>query len=503
MSLFKNALLENWNRVHSALAEQKRSDQLLRRLGYLAVQSMRNGAAIMRRCREQIRDSIKMHTHYGPVGDFIHNVKTLQVRLQKRSSIGTPRSISSSLQYTEGYNPSNDTFPPSLQHKLKRIKDSNRIDNNLFGNPPTIIFISFSIPRPHNTSSDFRLFNILKILLSNKCKIEFIYCSTHFNDSTYAKAFGEDIIFRHLPLNRDHYVRIIAEKNPEYVWLTELWRMDYVKFMTKLAQSLTKRCPSSKVIVDTVDFHFKEFYRKYEWTKDQDDLTRANQFLENEQTLYRTADTVVVISKEEKKDIQDKIMGISNFEVIPNIHNMLDASRPYSRRRNICFVGNFGNKHNVDAVTYFLEEIFESILRKNLQVEFHVLGHSSDKYRNIFHSPNVRVIGSLRDLHKALTYYKLFVCPMTYGAGMKGKVGGAIAAGVPVVTTSIGAEGFPVRDGQECFIADSPTEFAEKCNQCLNDPVVWHNFSVRSRLMVAEHFSPSAVALKLKNLLSD
>ena len=86
---------------------------------------------------------------------------------------------------------------------------------------------------------------------------------------------------------------------------------------------------------------------------------------------------------------------------------------------------------------------------------------------------------------------------------MKGKIGGAIAAGVPVVTTSIGAEGFPVRDGQECFIADSPMEFAEKCNQCLNDPVVWHNFSVRSMLMVAEHFSPSAVALKLKNVLSD
>ena len=110
MSLFKNALLENWNRVHSVLAEQKRSDQLLRRLGYLAVQSMRNVAAMMRQCREQIFDSIKMHTYYGSIGDFIHNAKTLLVRLQKRSSVGTPRSISSSLQHREIYNPFNDTF---------------------------------------------------------------------------------------------------------------------------------------------------------------------------------------------------------------------------------------------------------------------------------------------------------------------------------------------------------------------------------------------------------
>jgi glycosyltransferase involved in cell wall biosynthesis len=89
---------------------------------------------------------------------------------------------------------------------------------------------------------------------------------------------------------------------------------------------------------------------------------------------------------------------------------------------------------------------------------------------------------------------------MIYGAGMKGKIGGAIAAGVPVVTTSIGAEGFPFRNGKECFIADSPEEFVEKCNQCLEDPVLWHNFSVKSRLVMAENFSPSAVARKLQKI---
>ena len=91
---------------------------------------------------------------------------------------------------------------------------------------------------------------------------------------------------------------------------------------------------------------------------------------------------------------------------------------------------------------------------------------------------------------------------MTYGAGMKGKIGGAIAAGVPVVTTSIGAEGFPFTDSQDCFIADSPGAFAEKCNQCLEDPVLWHNFSIKSRLMIAENFSPVVVARKLEKIFS-
>ena len=253
---------------------------------------------------------------------------------------------------------------------------------------------------------------------------------------------------------------------------------------------------------DTVDFHYKEFQRKYELTGDSDDLTRANEFLKNEKILYRKADCIVVISQEEKKDIQDNISNIEKIEVVPNIHEILFNTGPYSKRKNICFVGHFGNTHNVDAVTHFIENIFPFILKKNPGVEFHVLGYSSDRYKKRFESTNVKVIGGLKYLEEALTYYKLFVCPMIYGAGMKGKIGGAIAAGVPVVTTSIGAEGFPFRNGEECFIADSPKEFAERCNQFLRDAVLWYNFSVKARLMVVENLSPGVVAKKIRTVLS-
>ncbi|NIA30110.1 MAG: glycosyltransferase [Actinobacteria bacterium] len=273
--------------------------------------------------------------------------------------------------------------------------------------------------------------------------------------------------------------------------------------MAEFVGELKASSTSSKLIVDTVDFHYKEFHRKYEVTENPDDLKRANEFLENEKILYRTADTVIVVSQEEKKDIQDKIAGVKKIEVVPNIHEIFDTARPYNKRKNICFVGHFGNKHNVDAVTYFIENIFHLILERNPGVEFHVLGYSADKYRHTFGSANVKVIGGLKYLDEALTYYKLFVCPMTYGAGMKGKIGGAIAAGVPVVTTSIGAEGFPFRNGEECFIADSPKEFSERCNQCLEDPVLWHNFSIKARLMMAENFSPAAVAQKLQKTLAE
>jgi glycosyltransferase involved in cell wall biosynthesis len=378
----------------------------------------------------------------------------------------------------------------------------NTINNHILNNSPHITFISYSLPRFDKTSSELRQFNLLKILLKNKCEIDYLYSAQHPDDRKYAKILKGNIRFKYFKLDQKSYLKSIADQDPDYVWITELWRLNYIRSIVELTCRLRKLKPSFNIIVDTIDFHYKEFYRKYEISNNPDDLESANDFLENESVLYKLADTVIVISEEEEKDIQDKISGIRKLQIVPNIHKISDSVRPYSKREHICFVGNFGNNHNIDAVRNFIDNIFPLILNSNPLIEFHVIGYRSNEYRKAFRSPNVKVIGPLKYLDKALLHYKLFVCPMTYGAGMKGKIGSAIAAGIPVVSTTIGTEGFLFRDGEECFIADSAEEFADKCIQCLSDPILWHNFSVKSRLKVAESSSPAVVAEKLKNILS-
>jgi len=105
------------------------------------------------------------------------------------------------------------------------------------------------------------------------------------------------------------------------------------------------------------------------------------------------------------------------------------------------------------------------------------------------------------DLAQALARYRVFVCPMTYGTGLKGKIGMAAAAGLPIVSTSIGVEGFGFTDGNECFIADDAEEFAMKTWQVHEDRVTWHNFSFQGVLAMAERFSPRAAARALNELL--
>lgn len=162
----------------------------------------------------------------------------------------------------------------------------------------------------------------------------------------------------------------------------------------------------------------------------------------------------------------------------------------FHERRNICFIGDFSYTEDMDAVIHFLRDIFVFILKRHW-VEFHIVGKNTERCSSIVSRiPNVKCINSVKNPEEILANYKLFVCPMTQRGGLKGKIGIAAAAGLPVVTTSIGAGEFPVRDGEECFIADSPFEFAEKCNQCLSDPIAWHNFSMKAKLMAAENSSP-------------
>jgi len=399
-------------------------------------------------------------------------------------------------------NANRDNIPASLKHKLEQAQKRFHTIDNVFSKPLNIVMVSDYLPRFDKTSADYRIYNIITILLANNCRIFYLYGTKTHKDQQYRKAFNGNISFHDHGINVKTCLDLIAQNNCDHIWITSLWRLRYVEFAASLLNGLKRWQLDATITVDTMDFHAKEYFRKYDWTKSEDDLTRAQRFLALEKKIYPQANVVVVISKEESEDIRKEIPKIKSIKTIPNIHENFRFSRPYDKRSNICFVGHFGNQHNVDAVTYFLEKIFTNILKEIPNEEFHVIGYGSERLKETFQGRNVRVIGSVKHIKEALARYKLFVCPMIYGAGMKGKIGLAIEAGTPVVTTTIGAEGFPVVNGQHCFVSDEPDRFAKDCVRCLSEPETWYRLSVNATVMAAENYSPGIVAQKLHSLLS-
>ena len=371
--------------------------------------------------------------------------------------------------------------------------------------PLRIAFVDTNTPCYDMGSSSQRIHQIVKILVARGHRIDYLYTKHFKSDGKYKAAYDGAVTFiKILPtINsiRD-YLHFNHVEDVDCVWITNLWALDYTEFAIELVQWLRENCPRTKIIVDTMDLHYKKHMRRFELSGDPQDRETATRFLELERKLYPLADRVLAVTEVEKRDILAQVAVPCNVEVIPNIHDVLPEDPPLHQRRHMCFLGAFRIGHNLDAIIWFMKQVYPRIVEKAPAVEFHILGHGNESFRETFEAyPNVKVIGYVENAEQAVAQYRLFICPMIYGAGMKGKLGTAAAAGTPFVTTTIGAEGFDFIDGRHCFIADDPAEFADKCLRLLQDDAIWARFHTNSKDLLSRRFSVGAVGRTIDVLL--
>jgi glycosyltransferase involved in cell wall biosynthesis len=117
-------------------------------------------------------------------------------------------------------------------------------------------------------------------------------------------------------------------------------------------------------------------------------------------------------------------------------------------------------------------------------------------------SENVVVTGYVRDLAPYLESTLVSLAPLRFGSGMKGKIGEAMAWGIPVVTTTIGAEGMGLQDGVDALIADTSEDFAERVIQLHEETDLWDSVAQNARKRVEREWSPDAVDKCLTEIMA-
>ncbi|MGC8744909.1 MAG: glycosyltransferase [Verrucomicrobiia bacterium] len=157
----------------------------------------------------------------------------------------------------------------------------------------------------------------------------------------------------------------------------------------------------------------------------------------------------------------------------------------------ILFLGSMDWMPNIDAVEYFTESIYHKIKTKYPEARFIVVGRNPTKsIRDLSqkHS-SIIVTGTVEDVRPFLKKASVMVVPLRAGGGTRIKIYEAMAAGVPVVSTSIGAEGLAVEHNKNILIADSPEEFAEQTIRLLKDKMLADTIAANGRRLVEENFS--------------
>jgi len=154
-----------------------------------------------------------------------------------------------------------------------------------------------------------------------------------------------------------------------------------------------------------------------------------------------------------------------------------DGREPFT----ILFLGSFRHTPNLEALTWFVEQVLPLVRAEEPRARVMVVGSEPPKRGKFRYGGAVELVGFVEDVREPLTRYSLFVCPILSGSGVRVKLLEAFAAGIPVVSTRLGAEGLADRDGDICALADRPAEFARRVVDLLRDPQKAAEMAARAR----------------------
>ena len=208
--------------------------------------------------------------------------------------------------------------------------------------------------------------------------------------------------------------------------------------------------------------------------------------------MYRSADRVLALTPRDGYALQYGGPDLS-IEVIPSaVDTSVFYPAPWSDERDgILFTGYFDSIVNRDAVLWFARWVWPHVLERHPDLKFYVVGPNPTREMKLLEKKyrGVVVTGRVDDVRTYLDRSLIFVCPERLVVGLRTKILEAMAAGVPVVSTTQGAEGIPVQVGYNCFLGDRPEIMAMYINVLLQDDDLHARVAEKARNLVEYRFS--------------
>ena len=228
----------------------------------------------------------------------------------------------------------------------------------------------------------------------------------------------------------------------------------------------------------------------------------ADKFRREELSACRAAALTLVTSVRDEEILRTQIPGLP-LAVITNGVDCPHFSRPEGPRQpdTAVFVGATHYFPNEDGVLFFLREIQGRILQARPQFRLEVVGGSPAPVLLAQRSGSVTVTGYVDDVRPYMWNASVFVVPLRMGGGTRFKVVEAMAAGVPVVSTRLGAEGIPAVDGRDLLLADDPESFARAVLRVLTDPALAAMLAGNGLDFVRRYFDWPVVGANLQDAL--
>jgi glycosyltransferase involved in cell wall biosynthesis len=217
----------------------------------------------------------------------------------------------------------------------------------------------------------------------------------------------------------------------------------------------------------------------------------ARKLQEFERDSCRRFDRVVWVTDEDRRAVvRDEPAAGSRHSVIP-IATDPRAQQPVGgdRRFRVTFLGGLHWPPNREGVSWFLDDVWPLVHQASPESVLTLIGKGGEGLlTDAAAGQGVEITGYVEDLQRYLEETAVFIVPLRAGAGMRVKILDAWCWGLPVVSTTIGAEGLRVRDGENLLLADDGAAFAEAVISVLGDARRASRLADGGRATVEAHY---------------
>jgi GT2 family glycosyltransferase len=211
----------------------------------------------------------------------------------------------------------------------------------------------------------------------------------------------------------------------------------------------------------------------------------------DELAAISAVDLSLSYSAVERRLIEAETFGRAATAHCPWVVECVEQPPSPQGRQGLAFLGSYTHPPNGDAITYLLAEIWPQLRQQEPGLELHLYGSglAPELAQAWGREPGVRVRGWVAETASVYDSHRLLIAPLRAGAGLKGKVVGALARGTPQVLSPIAAEGTELRHGDEVLIASSVDDWLVQIARLLHDDELWRHISAKALAHARLHYS--------------
>jgi GT2 family glycosyltransferase len=425
----------------------------------------------------------------------------LKVYYQPASVVVHFEGITSGTDLTQGMKRYQITNQKTFYKKWDKVLQSENFDSSegpflakdRLKNKKVILYIDHQVPKWDQDAGSFITFEYLKILLELNYKIIF-WPQDQYGGGEYTKKLqqmGVEVVYD------ESFSTFIIEAG-RYIDTTILSRPHVAQEFIDRVKEFT----NSKIHFIAHDLHYLRETRQAETNEDQKLLESAENTKKIEHGIMEKVDLTWLFSSEEVEIIKKDLPKARLF-LCPWVEKEIGQTeiKPFDERGGVFFLGGFNHKPNVDAVKWLKEKIYPQLKEKEVVVT--IVGSSPPKEIQDLEEKSFIIKGFMSDeeLDDMFNKAKVFISPLRFGAGFKGKIAKSISRGLPVVSTSIGAEGMGLEDKVNVLISDDPKEFADNTAKLCMDEKLWEKISKGELEHAKENYTNEKAKDKFKRVL--